>query len=75
MEPVDTNVAAGQDATLHCQADGYPTPIITWKKAIGNLFIFEIEIALFTERFQTNNPVNTRIFCSSKTCISITTVR
>lgn len=35
VEPVDTNVAAGQDATLHCQASGYPTPIITWKKAIG----------------------------------------
>lgn len=35
MEPADTNVAAGQDATLHCQASGYPTPIVTWKKAIG----------------------------------------
>lgn len=35
VEPVDSNVAAGQDVTLHCQADGYPTPQINWRKAIG----------------------------------------
>lgn len=38
VEPVDANVAAGQEAIIHCQADGYPTPAITWKKAIGILF-------------------------------------
>lgn len=37
VEPVDSNVAAGQEAIIHCQAQGYPTPIITWKKAIGTL--------------------------------------
>ncbi|XP_049876724.1 Down syndrome cell adhesion molecule-like protein Dscam2 isoform X7 [Pectinophora gossypiella] len=47
MEPNDIAVAAGQDVTLHCQADGYPKPTITWKKAVGNTpgeykdFIFE----------------------------------
>lgn len=35
MEPNDVAVAAGQDVTLQCQADGYPKPSITWKKAVG----------------------------------------
>ncbi|XP_041984481.1 Down syndrome cell adhesion molecule-like protein Dscam2 isoform X2 [Aricia agestis] len=36
LEPNDIAVAAGQDVTLQCQADGYPKPNITWKKAVGN---------------------------------------
>ncbi|XP_063540746.1 cell adhesion molecule Dscam2 [Cydia strobilella] len=36
LEPNDVAVAAGQDVTLQCQAEGYPKPIITWKKAVGN---------------------------------------
>ncbi|XP_031765665.1 cell adhesion molecule Dscam2 isoform X2 [Galleria mellonella] len=36
LEPNDVAVAAGQDVTLQCQADGYPKPTITWKKAVGN---------------------------------------
>ncbi|XP_017771587.1 PREDICTED: Down syndrome cell adhesion molecule-like protein Dscam2 [Nicrophorus vespilloides] len=36
VEPSDSNVAAGQEATLNCQADGYPTPAITWKRAVGS---------------------------------------
>ncbi|CAH4030501.1 unnamed protein product [Pieris brassicae] len=36
LEPNDIAVASGQDVTLQCQADGYPRPIITWKKAVGN---------------------------------------
>uniref|UniRef100_A0A6P7FJH3 Down syndrome cell adhesion molecule-like protein Dscam2 isoform X4 n=1 Tax=Diabrotica virgifera virgifera TaxID=50390 RepID=A0A6P7FJH3_DIAVI len=35
VEPADSSVAAGQEAVIHCQADGYPKPIITWKKAVG----------------------------------------
>ncbi|XP_066154117.1 cell adhesion molecule Dscam1 isoform X2 [Euwallacea fornicatus] len=34
-EPSDSSVAAGQDAIIHCQADGYPKPLITWRKAVG----------------------------------------
>jgi hypothetical protein len=37
VEPTDANVASGQDVTLHCQADGYPVPSITWRKAVGTL--------------------------------------
>ncbi|GLH07043.1 Down syndrome cell adhesion molecule-like protein Dscam2 [Gryllus bimaculatus] len=36
VEPVDASVASGKDVTLHCQADGYPVPTITWRKAIGS---------------------------------------
>ncbi|CAG9123879.1 unnamed protein product [Plutella xylostella] len=35
-EPADVAVAAGLDVTLQCQAEGYPKPTITWKKAVGN---------------------------------------
>ncbi|XP_044744906.1 Down syndrome cell adhesion molecule-like protein Dscam2 isoform X2 [Coccinella septempunctata] len=34
VEPSDTNVASSQDAILHCQAEGYPKPVVTWKKAV-----------------------------------------
>ncbi|XP_050296010.1 cell adhesion molecule Dscam2 isoform X2 [Anthonomus grandis grandis] len=34
-EPTDASVASGQDAIIHCQAEGYPKPIIVWKKALG----------------------------------------
>jgi len=37
VEPTDANVASGQDVTLHCQADGYPVPSVTWRKAVGTL--------------------------------------
>lgn len=37
VEPADANVASGQDVMLHCQADGYPVPSITWRKAVGTL--------------------------------------
>ncbi|XP_068083883.1 cell adhesion molecule Dscam1 [Anabrus simplex] len=35
VEPSDASVASGKDVTLHCQADGYPAPSITWRKAVG----------------------------------------
>lgn len=51
VEPTDANVAAAQEAILHCQAEGYPTPTITWKKAIGKqkhirfVFVFNSLVA------------------------------
>lgn len=35
IEPTDANVSAGQDVVLNCQATGYPTPTVVWKKSIG----------------------------------------
>lgn len=32
VQPKDTSVQAGQDISVHCQADGYPTPAVTWRK-------------------------------------------
>ena len=29
---MDTNVTQGSPLTLHCQATGFPLPIITWQK-------------------------------------------
>lgn len=52
VEPKDSSVQAGQDISLHCQADGYPKPQITWKKAIGSApgeykdFLYEPNVAL-----------------------------
>lgn len=37
IEPKDTSVQANQDVVLNCQADGYPAPIITWRRAVGNI--------------------------------------
>ena len=36
VEPKDMSIQSNQDILLNCQADGYPVPTITWKKAIGN---------------------------------------
>nr|CAH0099527.1 unnamed protein product [Daphnia galeata] len=30
IEPRDVSVLAGQPLTVHCQADGYPKPNVTW---------------------------------------------
>lgn len=42
VEPTDVNVERNKHAVIDCQADGVPTPILLWKKAVGvnhlNLF-------------------------------------
>lgn len=51
-EPKDSNVQAGQDVMLNCQADGFPLPTTTWKRAVGTTpgdykdFLFEPNISL-----------------------------
>lgn len=51
-EPKDSNVQAGQDVMLNCQAGGFPQPTTTWKKAVGTTpgdykdFLFEPNISL-----------------------------
>lgn len=36
VEPSDVNVERNRQITLHCQAQGVPTPVIVWKKTTGN---------------------------------------
>lgn len=72
IEPSDANIAAGQEAVIHCQADGYPKPLITWKKAIGEYFYNETFFT-FTyyilmnaiSQLQVNNPGSTKILSSN----------
>ncbi|XP_066139979.1 cell adhesion molecule Dscam2 isoform X2 [Euwallacea fornicatus] len=35
VEPVDVSVERNKHISLHCQAQGVPTPSVIWKKAIG----------------------------------------
>ena len=35
LEPTDKAFAQGSDAEIECKADGFPRPIVTWKKASG----------------------------------------
>lgn len=52
VQPKDSSAQAGQNVSVHCQADGYPKPTITWKKAIGTTpgeykdFLYEPNISL-----------------------------
>ncbi|XP_060529780.1 cell adhesion molecule Dscam2 isoform X34 [Cylas formicarius] len=35
LEPTDKAFAQGSDAAVECKADGFPKPVVTWKKATG----------------------------------------
>lgn len=45
IEPSDANIAASQEAVIHCQSDGYPKPVVTWKKAVGRFRTFSHNFA------------------------------
>lgn len=32
FQPKDSSVQSGEDLSLHCQADGWPKPIVTWRQ-------------------------------------------
>lgn len=37
LQPTDSSVQSGEDLSLHCQADGWPKPIVGWQKSVkGN---------------------------------------
>ena len=42
IEPKNVQVILGKSITINCQAEGYPKPKITWKKAIVSGFSNEI---------------------------------
>nr|XP_015838890.1 PREDICTED: Down syndrome cell adhesion molecule isoform X18 [Tribolium castaneum] len=35
LEPTDKAFAQGSDAAVECKADGFPRPVVTWKRATG----------------------------------------
>lgn len=43
-EPVDINVERNKHAVIDCQAEGVPTPVLLWKKAIGNFPVMTIKL-------------------------------
>lgn len=77
VEPADSSVAAGQDVILHCQADGYPSPVITWRKAVGMLVHLNYHITILYDGMiyilKVNNPESIKIFYSNPTCTSTRT--
>lgn len=68
LEPTDKAFAQGSDAAVECKADGFPKPVVTWKRATGKLFFLFLPIFLpetffrgFTrrlQRFQTKQSRN-----------------
>lgn len=42
FEPKNVQVILSRSVTINCQAEGYPKPKITWKKAITTTFPNEI---------------------------------
>ncbi|XP_025832144.1 Down syndrome cell adhesion molecule-like protein Dscam2 isoform X2 [Agrilus planipennis] len=52
VEPSDSNVASGKEAVIHCQAEGYPHPTITWRKAVGEQHPGEYKEFIFDSNIQ-----------------------
>lgn len=40
-EPSDVSVERNRHVTLHCQAEGVPTPTVQWKKATGKIILHD----------------------------------
>lgn len=79
LEPKDSSAQAGQDIILHCQAEGYPKPVINWKKAIGTVpgeykdFLYEPNVMLHENGSIAFKKINKesqgRFLCEAKNSI------
>lgn len=65
IEPKDTSVVAGQAVALHCQADGFPLPTVTWRKGHGNCFcsqnyyfLNKLHVSILKRMFHWHNMTN-----------------
>lgn len=68
LEPTDKAFAQGSDAAVECKADGFPKPVVTWKRATGNktkLYLWNFITIVFLiagvspgdyKDFKPNNP-------------------
>lgn len=80
VEPEDTNVVMGYSCMLHCQAEGYPTPTVVWKKSFGESideykdFLYEPNVNFFRngtlEFLHTSKANEGKYMCEAKNDIS-----
>ncbi|VVC29919.1 Fibronectin type III,Immunoglobulin subtype,Immunoglobulin-like domain,Immunoglobulin-like [Cinara cedri] len=80
VEPEDINVIMGYPCMLHCQAEGYPTPTVVWKKSFGDSigeykdFLYEPNVNFFRngtlEFLHTSKTNDGKYMCEAKNGIS-----
>lgn len=63
LEPTDKAFAQGSDAAVECKADGFPKPVVTWKRATGkdNFFFIKEMSTKSLLTFQVYHQAITRI--------------
>ncbi|XP_050441202.1 cell adhesion molecule Dscam2 isoform X2 [Adelges cooleyi] len=76
VEPQDTNVIMTYPCMLHCQAEGYPTPTIVWRKSFGDNmgdfkdFLYEPNVNFFRngtiEFLHTSKANEGKYMCEAK---------
>lgn len=52
LEPTDKAFAQGSDAAVECKADGFPKPVVTWKRATGWFLLPQKNILLNLANFR-----------------------
>ncbi|XP_053205439.1 cell adhesion molecule DSCAML1-like isoform X3 [Panonychus citri] len=52
LEPMNSVGVTGRDIFIHCQADGFPDPVIQWKRASGDNLSSPFQLIQFDGRFR-----------------------
>ncbi|XP_015787557.1 Down syndrome cell adhesion molecule homolog [Tetranychus urticae] len=52
LEPMNSVGVTGKDVLIHCQADGFPDPVIQWKRASGDNLSSPFQLIQFDGRFR-----------------------